>query len=92
MEIPDMTGMNKVISVKIRNKNKNYRETSIQTHLRVLYEIIFGVTNHKIDVSTARFLGACLVLDASESPDFSVWAAHPAGVRICLALSLKLST
>lgn len=64
--------------------------------LRVLYEIIFGITNHKIDVSTARFLGAmlsaCLVLDASENPDFLVLAAHPAGVRICLALSLKLST
>lgn len=74
MELPDMTGMNKVISMKIRNKSKKYYQSSIQNHLGVLYEIIFGVTNHKIAISTTGFWGsmlsACLVLDASEDPDF----------------------
>ena len=72
-----MTGMNKVISMKIGNKNKKYCQSSIQNHLGILYEIIFGVTNHKIDVSTKGFLGAmlsaCLVLDGSEDPDFQRW-------------------
>lgn len=75
MELPDITGMNKVISMKIGIKNKKYCQSSIQNHLGVLYEIIFGVTNHKIDISTTEFLGAmlsaCPVLDASE--DIQHW-------------------
>lgn len=55
-----MTGMNKVISMKIGIKNKKYGQSSIQNHLGVLYEIIFGVTNRKIDISTTGFLGAML--------------------------------
>lgn len=66
MELPDMAGM-KVISMKIRIK-KNCCQSSIQNHLEVLNETIFGVTNHKIDISTTGFLGAvlsaCPVLDA----------------------------
>lgn len=56
------------------NKRKKYCWSSIQSHLGVLYEKMFGVTNHKIDVTTTGFLGAmlsaCLVLDASENADF----------------------
>lgn len=66
MELPGMTGM-KVISMKIRIK-KNYCQSSIKNHLEVLNETIFGVTNHKIDVSTTGFLdamlSACPALDA----------------------------
>lgn len=64
----------KVISVKIRIEKKNSCQSSIQNHLGVLNETIFGVTNHKIDISTTGFLGAmlsaCPALDALEDSDF----------------------
>lgn len=56
--ITNMTGMNKVINMKIGNKNKIffYCQNSIQNHI-IMYEITFGFTDRKIDVSTVGFLG-----------------------------------
>jgi len=69
-----MTGMNKVISMKTGIKNKKYCQSRIRNHLGVLYEIIFGIINHKIDISITGFLdallSACPVLDAAENSDF----------------------